>query len=182
MNSIQNIFNFQTITFTEDEKYFDVMEQPKWKENITLEAFIGQVHRLKNLSGYPEKKLEKYKQLDYWIGVTSRGLLEKEDNEPSGIFFTKGSKERIALITSKDWDRNFSPPSIFEYITFSVLALSLYFLADDYNRNLSSHPDRGFIFDYTDYKPYRRILVSNPILCATCREKLEKVSLSYKSR
>lgn len=127
------------------------------KPRIKLDYFIGEITKW-------QKKLS--------IGITSVSIDPPTHPEDEGYFFRiskNDSEQRAALVTSKDWDRNFSPPSLFEYIVFSVFTCSLYFIAHDFGSDLKPHKDKGCLFDYTYYKPYRRILVSSPILCTSCR-------------
>ena len=87
------------------------------------------------------------------------------------------SQKLVGLITSKDWNKNFSPPSLFEYIALSVYICGIYFLNYHYKGSLRPHKDKGCIFDYTYYKPNKRISISNPGLCIGCNEKLEDLEL-----
>jgi hypothetical protein len=87
----------------------------------------------------------------------------------------KESKKLLGLITSKDWNKNFSPPSLFEYIVSSVFICGIFFLNYDCGGTLRPHKDKGCLFDYTYYKPNRRINISNSNLCLGCSEKLEEL-------
>jgi hypothetical protein len=49
------------------------------------------------------------------------------------------------------------------------------YLNYDFNGKLKAHKTKGCIFDYTMYKPLRRILVSNPYLCPTCMQEIKSI-------
>ena len=126
--------------------------------------------------------------IDYWIGITSNAIekdyffqpkykRDNKDNKNNSI-----SGKNIAIITSEQWERKFSPPSLFEYITMSVLTCSLYFLNSDFNGNLESHKTKGCIFDFTRYKPERKILVSSPGLCSRCKQEIHSMETQINSQ
>jgi hypothetical protein len=70
---------------------------------------------------------------------------------------------------------------LFEYIALSVYICGIYFLNYHYKGSLRPHKDKGCIFDYTYYKPNKRISISNPGLCIGCNEKLEDLELEIDS-
>lgn len=178
MNSIQSLFDFQIITLFEDEDkefYID-------KEKITLDNFDKEIAKMEKLANTNEEnKFNKFKKIDYWIGITSKTITDVHNNEEySGHFLTvskqlKGSKKLLGLITSKDWNKKFSPPSLFEYIVFCIFICGIFFLNYDCGGTLRPHKDKGCLCDYTYYKPNRRISITNPNLCLGCSEKLEEL-------
>ena len=150
------------------------------KKKITLDNFdkeIAKMEKLAYING--EKKFNKFKNIDYWIGITSKIITDVHNNEEySGHFLIvtkqpKESKKLLGLITSKDWNKNFSPPSLFEYIVFCIFICGIFFLNYHYGCSLRPHKDKGCLFDYTYYKPNKRISISNSNLCLGCSEKLE---------
>lgn len=179
MNSIQSLFDFQIITlFEEEDKEFYI-----GRENITLDDFDKEIAKMEELAKDEDNKnknKKKFKNIDYWIGITSKKI--KDDEGHDGHFLATltengESQKLVGLITSKDWNKNFSPPSLFEYIALSVYICGIYFLNYHYKGSLRPHKDKGCIFDYTYYKPNKRISISNPGLCIGCNEELEDLEL-----
>jgi hypothetical protein len=173
MNSIQSLFDFQIITLFEDEdKEFHIN-----KEEVTLDNFDKEIAKMEKKADDDNKKnnKKKFKNIDYWIGITSKAIIDHEGHD--GHFLATltengESQKLVGLITSKDWNKNFSPPSLFEYIALSVFICGIFFFNYDYKGSLRPHKDKGCIFDYTYYKPNKRISISNPGLCIGCNEKL----------
>jgi hypothetical protein len=122
--------------------------------------------------------------VDYWIGITSESIGEN-------YFFRtrRGTfKDRIlSVLTSEYWERDYSPPSVFEYIVISTFICTLECLSLDFRKELT-HPamnhyeTRGCLFDFTSDKQYRRILVSSPHLCSVCTEKLRQLETIIRKR
>jgi hypothetical protein len=189
MNKVQDIFDFQVITlFPEDEfslpkkeRKFSLRRKKK-KNPIDTNYFDHEISKTNNYKDEEDKKKkQKYMNIDYWIGITSNAIEKnyffspkyKKDNNDSKNNSISG--KNTAVITSEQWERDFSPPSLFEYITISVLTCSLYFLSSDFNGNLEAHKTKGCIFDYTRYKPERKILVSSPGLCSRCKQEIHSI-------
>jgi hypothetical protein len=95
------------------------------------------------------------------------------------------SKKRLWIITSKLWERFYSPPSVFEYFASSIVRIVLESLTRELqqgNNNLKElnslethYPTdvtKGCIFDFTGYKLDRRMLIASPSLCSDCKYKL----------
>ena len=175
MNSIQSLFDFQIITLFKDEDQEFKIDDPE-----TLHNFDKEIAKMEKLADDNNKKnnRKKFKNIDYWIGITSKAIIDDEGHD--GHFLAtltenRESQKLVGLITSKDWNKNFSPPSLFEYITLSVYICGIYFLNYHYKGSLRPHKDKGCIFDYTYYKLNKRISISNPGLCIGCNEKLEEL-------
>jgi hypothetical protein len=171
------------------QKFFKPKEDRKsYEEEYIVEWFEDSV--IKNLEAQPSIKV------DYYIGITSEDI--------GGNFFlrTRGKAESrtgriFSIVTSHNWDRGplgwrrhrlrriapLSPPSVFEFIAISVFECSLRCIGTEiegkYNyakdNFLGHYPTRGCIFDFTRYKGYRRILVSNPNICSSCKENLQQL-------
>jgi hypothetical protein len=165
MNRCQSLFDFQVITI----QYFEGFRLPTdGNEDLgdLLEWLDGEVFKFESSEG------KEYK-IDYWLGITS---MKDGDN----WFFRNSKRERcgkeLGIITSYGWEEmHYSPPSLFEYVTFSVFVCSLYCLNRDYNGPLRAHKyyrTKGCILDFFPYKQHIRILISNPYLCSTCRNRL----------
>jgi hypothetical protein len=161
MNKVQGIFDFQVITLDKKDN-FNLATT-----SVNPQYFDNEISKMKNTGN------SKFQGIDYWIGVSSKGITQGYFLLAPKSTSTVGKlNEKVAIVTSKDWDREFSPPSLFEYIAMSVLICSLYLISYDFNADLTPHKTKSCIFDFTRDKIQRRILVSNPILCTTCRNTL----------
>jgi hypothetical protein len=83
----------------------------------------------------------------------------------------------ISLITTKDWERYFSPPSIFEYIALTIFyyaieSLEVEFGTVEHFYEHAHQNTRGCILDRDEWSQHIRIFVSNPQLCQDCRRHL----------
>lgn len=88
---------------------------------------------------------------------------------PGNLFFvTQGG---IALITTSYWERNFSPPSLFEYLLHCIICCILYTLCD----GLETHADStvGCHFDYTRLKSHARIAIARGTICEDHRHVID---------
>ena len=75
--------------------------------------------------------------------------------------------------------KKYSPPSVFEYIALATFRCGLRSLIRDFIGRFKDHNEtRGCIFDYTDDKRYRRISISNPNLCSSCKEIIQKLEVT----
>jgi hypothetical protein len=107
-----------------------------------------------------------------WIGITSTPI-------PGNLFAYSEdvAGSLISLITTDAWERYFSPPSIFEYLAFSIFYYTIESLEVEFGTVKHFYAQghqttRGCILDYTGWKPHARIFVSNPQLCQDCRRNL----------
>ncbi len=115
----------QTPNFSEDAfRYFILSLNNAQK---TYEFFFPD---LKNgsasfVSGSPAKRLRSFVQskkvvADLVIGIITQSL-------PEGYFFDmEGEEENIGIITTVDWEKAFSPPSLFEYLAHSIYCCLIY--------------------------------------------------------
>jgi len=121
MNSAQNLFVFQVL-FWEGEDGFQLPKEDENKDGLGSSFCKGITEFMK---GNQEKDWE---ETDYWIGITSR--------EPKEIFgetarnittphlhsdrYIYTVKSDVHIITSKDWEKKYCPPSLFEYLVLAV--------------------------------------------------------------
>ena len=84
------------------------------------------------------------------------------------------------MITTDQWERSFSPPSVFEYVTFVVFKIAISFLQNDFENALPSTSliryhdwsiTRGCVFDGSWFKAHRRFGISTLTLCIECSSK-----------
>jgi hypothetical protein len=155
-----------------------------WFDNQVKEIFEYKIK--KTLEGTEEWYQNLSKQdlfsIDYWIGITSEHIIHDWSFEGRPKDQTKSGKF-IGIITSVNWEKAHSPPSLFEYIALSILICSLYFINKDFGGHSLFHSiliTKGCIFDFTDFKPHRRIDVSNPHLCDTCKRTFRELETKLK--
>jgi hypothetical protein len=165
MNFQQSIFELQ------------VMDSELTMGSLLPDSEVDPIEWLDNLP-----LVRKENNIDYWIAITSEFLPLNSFFRTKKIKSTKSGK-RLWVITSADWKRFYSPPSVFEYLATTVVrivleSISLEFQNEELRKinSLKSHGmtlSLGCIFDYTRFKSDRRILICNPNLCNDCRYKLE---------
>lgn len=179
MNTIQRLFQINIINLAKKERL------SLWGEH--LEGEIGENQVLDWFDDYVNTVSQgnQLGNISSWIGVTSKYL-------PRNLFATTRSKndeasrsqKNIALITTDQWERSFSPPSVFEYILFIVLKIAISFLQNDFEhtlpptsliRYLDRTITRGCIFDVSWFKAHRRFGISTPTLCIECSNKVKQI-------
>jgi hypothetical protein len=104
---------------------------------------------------------------DYYIGITSV-TIDTED-----YFWTvEGNK---AIITTKGWEKNYAPPSVFEYILQSVAGTLVKMAsAQVKDSSITEHPPaRGCILDDAYDKKDNKIDTSLGYICDECKTKIE---------
>jgi hypothetical protein len=166
MNSIQGTFDYQVIAFDFDRALEEVQRQD------IVDWFDEEVKNFEST-----QKTGTYK-IDYWIGITSKNVgknwffqTRRKDDAKSGKF--------VGIITSDTWEKEYSPPSLFEYLSITVSILSMYALNDEFKGKIYEHSElktKGCIFDFTRWKADRRIMIANPNLCAICRERMSELN------
>jgi len=168
MNSAQRIFDYQVISHDYEEKYFS--DPPADDDDDRFFQWfddeIGKFDNSVDGAAYG---------IDYWICITSINLRynrfvrsQKRENGKSNMIFW--------IMTTNVWERQNTPPSLFEYVTITVLMCNLNQLSNEFNGLLRFHKplkSKGCIFDFTVVKEHRRIIVSNPFLCNICKGRLK---------
>lgn len=193
MNQIQSLFVFQVIVPSTSI----ILPIKPIKENIDIHWFEGIANkilhdRIRSTEDFDERvgfagndkiiRFEKHK-IDFCIGIISEKIVIK--NQENGellsdkYFMTIGNERScpVSLISSYLWDRNYSPPSLFEYLINSVLISTLFstFLYFGYRLDLHVTESSGCIFDITGRKSDRKILVSNSNICPFCEIKIKEL-------
>ena len=159
VNKIQNIYEF----------FFPDIELYPFEKGIVdfktshdkINAFV-QEHNLK---------------ADHFISIIT--------NSFSNNFFFNAEKE-TSIITTDIWDKNFSPPSLFEYLLHCIYTCLIYsqnvpkgtILTDEQSLiNIGSHRDtRGCIADFTRQKYDDRIDI---VLGYICEEHSKEIKTYY---
>jgi len=190
LNSIQSIFEFNIINVdfnklslpstTELKKYDkgDCKEERDERKKILSHYMMNWFYDSLKKCNYDSGKSirEKYDEITCWIGITSEPI--KEDYfssiwRPDPKF---NEKNTFVLITTDEWEKSFSPPSLFEYVLFGVLKNALISLSCDLECALEYHWEtKGCIFDRSDWKYERKFAVSSPNLCNKCKEQITKL-------
>jgi hypothetical protein len=171
LNKSQRLFDFQIVSPSE----LNGFDLPKNSGTDILNWFIDQIQKFEEI-----KRNKKY-GIDYWLGITSEQLWE--DN-----LFCQGklSEDKwIWVITSHDWEKKYCPPSLFEYLISLIIMCCLNTLSHEYNGSLYQHEvdtTSGCIFENTQLKTYRRISVSNPLLCFKCKEQIQDLDNKIKNK
>lgn len=101
----------------------------------------------------------------------------------NNYFFNSDSK--VSVITTDIWEKNFSPPTLFEYLLHSIFTCLMYskilpnnavLSKDQLEINIRSHSDmRGCIADLTRLKYQDRISITLGDICEEHREKILKI-------
>lgn len=168
LNKTQRLFDFQIVSPVESNGF----TLPNPGEDI-LKWFIEQI------GNFEKKENERNKKygIDYWISITSEPLYE------NNLFCqgTSSGDKLIWVITSHDWEKKYCPPSLFEYLISLIIMCCLNTLSHEYKGSSHQHDvdtNSGCIFENTQLKAYRRISVSNPLLCFQCKKQIQ--DLDYK--
>jgi hypothetical protein len=201
LNANQNLFDFQIIP-SHISNTFPIPD--RYKKNISqniLDFFIKIVYPnrrhqnsgqdilrwfIEGVDKFEQSENKKNYEIDYWISITSEKLTEKN------LLFCQGktpsSEKLVWVITSYDWEIENCPPSLFEYLVSLVIICALNTLSNDYGGKLHKHNVEcmsGCIFEYTSdekMKIYRRISVSNPLLCFACKRQLYDLDDTIKGK
>src|SRR5713101_445129 len=95
-------------------------------------------------------------ELDMYVFITKRPL---ERN----LFYR--TQRKVALVTTATWERYFSPPSLFEYLTHAILTGTLFCIT---GHQLDQHKDtRGCQFEYNRIKQFARIDIALGHICGS---------------
>jgi hypothetical protein len=182
MNHNQNVFEFQVLEINIIPKDLRLLE---WLDNESHKASFDRNYWI--FEWLDNIALKTSFDVDYWIAITNQQILGNFFFDTIDIKQKPGKKrwaksgKRLWVITSRYWERYFSPPSLFEYLALTIFRCALESLSRELqgeliNREgLQKHSElitKGCIFDFTHHKPLRRILVSKPNLCHDCRKKL----------
>lgn len=153
VNKIQPCFEFE---------FPDIGEYPLREENYndTTSPIISLSDLVR------DKKIEG----DYFIAIVSGSI---------GNNWFWGSSGMFAVITTQNWEKYFSPPSVLEYIVHCITSVLI--LMNDESGTIKSHlPTRGCCLDYTALKEEDRVDIALGYLCDSCRASIrEKIGESY---
>jgi hypothetical protein len=190
MNSVQDLFVFEVLFGEEDG--FKLPRENENKESLGSSFCKGITEFIK---GNQEKG---WNETDYWIGITS-----KEPKEITGETTTttqyiyrieypktkteEEPKRNVHIITSKDWEKKYCPPSLFEYLVLAVFICCGRSLIDDLVKlpefeDVDIPPDphnslgmTGCLCDKSIPQEQWRIRISNPSICFPCKARLRQI-------
>jgi hypothetical protein len=169
LNNNQSLFDFQIVS----PSRLTGFPLPKSGKDV-LDWFVKRVQDFEN------SQIGKAYGIDYWLSITSFEL-----NQVSICSGKTESGKLVWVITSFNWERQNCPPSVFEYLVSIVVMCSLNTLSAYYGIDLHN-PDvvsvSGCIFENTPLEKYRRISVSNPLLCFACKQQLLALDDAIKQR
>jgi hypothetical protein len=153
LNKIQTCFEFE---FPEIDNY-----------PLTLENFSNPDTPLLKFAGITT---EKNLKADYFIGIVNIRI-------GKNWFWAK--KGNFGIITTVDWKKNYSPPSVLEFVIHSIT--SLLALMSDKSDTLDTHePTRGCFLDYMRSKDENRVDTTLGYICDYCKaEIVSKLGKEY---
>jgi len=158
LNSLQSAFEFEVDGLVFDKNYF--VSETSYASSQLLDAFHNALQTSKN----------KPKKDQYYIGIGRMGIDFQDD-----LFYT--TRNNMAIITTRGWQKTFSPPSVFEYI-LSSLAGTLIELSLNINgtQSINCHEQtRGCLIDYAGDKQENRVDVLLGYICDSCKEKITQM-------
>ena len=176
MNSVQKLFDFIVISHDYEKNFSNPPEDDnddkffKWFD--------------KEITEFDNSLFGRAYGIDYWIGITSINIgynrfvraRRRGDGKINRDFW---------LMTTNVWKgKEYTPPSLFEYITLTVIMCSLNLFSNDYGGCLRFHKPlktKGCIFDFTVVKEHRRHVVSNPYLYSICEKRLVDIEKKLKN-
>jgi len=152
-NKIQQCFEFE---FPEFDDY--PMETEDYvKAGIPIAKLVNIVEE-KDLDG------------DYFIGIIGGSI---------GQNWFWAASANFAIITTADWNKMFTPPSVLEYIIHCIVAV-LIIMSDKTNTLHSHHPTRGCCLDYTYLKEEDKVDIALGYICSDCKAKIrERIGDNY---
>jgi hypothetical protein len=161
----------------------DTKTKDKETQEMVLEDFIPKKKDKEKLFEWLDKFVEKRSDLNinYWMGITSELMQDHKNWHFEGMAAKETKSHRILwTITSRKWEENRSPPSLFEYLLATVFRCALQSLSNEleledkeikelkFLRAKLHKVTRGCVFDFT----HRRASVSIFKLCFGCQKKL----------
>ena len=157
LNAHQNMLNFQIISLSRGELGEAQLRHLTAMDDGDLFSPFNEL-----LDGIERATRGKWDDLHYWIGITTMNINTRVENGPRNSFyevrngdeFNGSPQRRMAIITSSAWEDFFSPPSLFEYVTFTSFKCALNFISRDLNDEIRDHKPSGCIFDYTFERQY----------------------------
>jgi len=176
MNAVQKIFDFIVIAHDYENSFSN---PPEDDENDKFFDWFD-----KEITEFEHSLIGRTYGIDYWIGITSIELAYKRFVRSQKR--ERGKKDKLFwIMTTNVWKgKNYTPPSLFEYIAITVIMCCLNFLSNDFAGSLRFHKSlktKGCIFDFTVVKEHRRLVISNPYLCSICENRVTNIQNTLKN-
>jgi len=154
LNKIQKCFEFEFPEVEQKTSYFLPKTGSLEKRDIftKFSEMINQLKREGNLQVEP----------DLFVGITSVKLTKN-------FFWTV--EDNFSVITTVDWEKLFSPPSVFEYLTHCIIG-SVIQMAHPLVG--SHHETRGCLLDFTLFKRDDKVSILLGYICDSCIYNIEK--------
>lgn len=146
LNKLQSYYEF---IFPEIRDYYYVRQY--YDTDILFGSFEEEVRPKISFDDKP----------DYVINIITSTIGEN-------LFFE--CRGNVAFITTIRWEKDFSPPSLFEYLSHCIIA-SLLFMNE--KADLYSHHDtKGCCLDYTFFKMDDRVDIALGYICDKCKNEI----------
>jgi len=155
----------------QDQDYFE-FEFPEVAPNMSQQFLETNYWEKPTLFGAFSKLIENLKlnsstKADFFVGITK--VMISEDD----LFWTVSGNQ--AVITTKEWQKKFSPPSVFEYLIQSLAGVLVKMCCEiQVNKPINEHsPTRGCILDYANDKKDAKVDISLGYICDDCKAHIE---------
>ena len=155
LNEVQNRFQFEIQNVKHNAEFFG---KEKNHHRDTLLLKFEEI--IKSTANNEE---------NYFVGIANVGI------EPDDLFYT--TQKNMAIITTKRWEKSYSPPSVFDFILSSLAGVLIEL---SMNTHATTKPfdlhkqTRGCLLDYTDEKEENRIDVLMGYICDDCRAQIKE--------
>jgi len=178
MNSQQKIFEFNVIDAwrysnslpTKTELMKCSSNIPRYSIMEWFDDYLLKLSKQKDFSSVFDK-------INCWIGITSESIDGNLFADSKMRDSTK-CKKFIALITTDTWERSFSPPSLFEYLTvttFKYALTSVVSISGIIWEEHSKLTTNACIYDSVMWKLSRRFSISSPNICRNCQIRIDQI-------
>jgi len=147
LNKIQQCFEFE---------FPEILDYPIEKKNYA-DAGVA-------LLDFSKIVKERSIDGDYFVGIVAGSI---------GKNWFWGATGKFAVITTEDWKKHFTPPSVQEYVIHCIVSV-LIVIADRTGTIQSHHPTRGCCLDYTILKEEDRADIALGYICCDCRSKIQE--------
>ncbi len=164
LNSLQSTFEFQ---FPENESHLDLYNITEDQKKLT-ETLKKTGLNFNNLPNFFRFQNFLYDNNFAENAICHVGIINKPID--GNLFFE--SWINMAIITTHNWNKLFSPPSIFEYIIHCLNASMVQLVT-----STGSHKEtRGCVVDYTAFKDDDKVDITLGYICNSCSSKIKETS------
>lgn len=152
LNKIQGVYEFDFLDEPDEESAFsETFSEAEYDATALFARFSQEVRP------QIQPMFRSNRRPEYWVNIISARLT-------SNYFWV--TEENVLFITTDVWEKEYSPPSMFEYLVHSIFGG---LLEMNHIPELGSHNElRGCIRDHTGYKPLRRFDIGVGYICDEC--------------